>query len=109
MTLEILPERSGQGVARGRLSGQRLQDDPIQVAAQRAAETLRARDHRGPIRVVCGEPVAPYDRPPLSKELRAEPFRPAEWYALNEVELLLAHSPAHGFITDLKADALAVS
>ena len=26
-----------------------------------------------------------------------------------EVELLLAHSPAHGFITDLKADALALS
>jgi uncharacterized protein YcsI (UPF0317 family) len=25
------------------------------------------------------------------------------------VELLLAHSPAHGFVTDLKADALAVS
>ena len=48
------------------------------LAAQRAAETLRARDHRGPIRVVCGEPVAPYDRPPLSKELRAEPFRPPD-------------------------------
>ena len=59
------------------------------LAAQRAAETLRARDHRGPIRVVCGEPVAPYDRPPLSKELRAEPFRPAAWYAEHDVELLL--------------------
>ena len=59
------------------------------LAAQRAVETLRARDHSGPIRVVCGEPIAPYDRPPLSKELRAEPFRPAEWYAENEVELLL--------------------
>jgi 3-phenylpropionate/trans-cinnamate dioxygenase ferredoxin reductase subunit len=59
------------------------------LAAQRAAETLRARDHRGPIRVVCGEPVAPYDRPPLSKELRAEPFRPAGWYEEQDVELLL--------------------
>jgi 3-phenylpropionate/trans-cinnamate dioxygenase ferredoxin reductase component len=59
------------------------------LAAQRAVETLRARDHRGPIRVVCGEPVAPYDRPPLSKELRAEPFRPPEWYAENDIELLL--------------------
>ena len=59
------------------------------LAAQRAAETLRARDHRGPIRVVCGEPIAPYDRPPLSKELRAEPFRPAGWYAEQDVELLL--------------------
>jgi 3-phenylpropionate/trans-cinnamate dioxygenase ferredoxin reductase subunit len=59
------------------------------LAAQRAAETLRARDHRGPIRVVCGEPIAPYDRPPLSKELRAEPFRPPGWYEEQDVELLL--------------------
>jgi 3-phenylpropionate/trans-cinnamate dioxygenase ferredoxin reductase subunit len=64
------------------------------LAAQRAAETLRARDHRGPIRVVCGEPVAPYDRPPLSKELRAEPFRPVEWYAEHDVELLLGRHAA---------------
>ena len=64
------------------------------LAAQRAAETLRARDHRGPIRVVCGEPVAPYDRPPLSKELRAEPFRPLDWYASNDVELLLGRRAA---------------
>jgi 3-phenylpropionate/trans-cinnamate dioxygenase ferredoxin reductase component len=64
------------------------------LAAQRAAETLRARDHRGPIRVVCGEPVAPYDRPPLSKELRAEPFRPAGWYAEQDVELLLGRRAA---------------
>ena len=64
------------------------------LAAQRAVETLRARDHRGPIRVVCGEPVTPYDRPPLSKELRAEPFRPDEWYAENDVELLLGRRAA---------------
>jgi NADPH-dependent 2,4-dienoyl-CoA reductase/sulfur reductase-like enzyme len=64
------------------------------LAAQRAAETLRARDHRGPIRVVCGEPVAPYDRPPLSKELRAEPFRPPAWYEEQEVELLLGRRAA---------------
>jgi len=64
------------------------------LAAQRAAETLRARDHRGPIRVVCGEPVAPYDRPPLSKELTAEPFRPPEWYAEQDVELLLGRRAA---------------
>ena len=62
------------------------------LAAQRAAETLRARDHRGPIRVVCGEPVAPYDRPPLSKELSATAFRPPEWYAERDVELLLGRS-----------------
>jgi len=64
------------------------------LAAQRAAETLRARDHHGPIRVVCGEAEPPYDRPPLSKELTAAPFRPPEWYAERDVELLLGRRAA---------------
>jgi 3-phenylpropionate/trans-cinnamate dioxygenase ferredoxin reductase component len=64
------------------------------LAAQRAAETLRARDHHGPIRVVCGEAEPPYDRPPLSKELTAEPFRPPGWYAERDVELLLGRRAA---------------
>ena len=64
------------------------------LAAQRAAETLRARDHRGPIRVLCGEPEPPYDRPPLSKELSATPFRPADWYAEHDVNLLLGRRAA---------------
>jgi 3-phenylpropionate/trans-cinnamate dioxygenase ferredoxin reductase component len=64
------------------------------LAAQRAAETLRARDHHGPIRVVCGEPEPPYDRPPLSKELAAAPFRPPDWYAERDVELLLGRRAA---------------
>jgi 3-phenylpropionate/trans-cinnamate dioxygenase ferredoxin reductase component len=69
------------------------------LAAQRAAETLRARGHHGPVRVVCAEPVAPYDRPPLSKELLAtgdgDPsFRPAFWYAEHDVELLLGRRAA---------------
>ena len=41
------------------------------LAAQRFSETLRARDWSGPIRMVCAEPLRPYDRPPLSKELLA--------------------------------------
>jgi 3-phenylpropionate/trans-cinnamate dioxygenase ferredoxin reductase component len=69
------------------------------LAAQRAAETLRARGHSGPIRIVCGEPVTPYDRPPLSKELlagggSAPAFRPPDWYPSNSVELLLGRSAA---------------
>ena len=69
------------------------------LAAQRAAETLRARGHHGPVRVVCAEPVAPYDRPPLSKDLLAtgagEPLlRPAAWYSEQEVELLLGRRAA---------------
>ena len=66
------------------------------LAAQRCCETLRARGYEGRITVVCSEPVRPYDRPPLSKELLAGTlpgdqvhFRPAGWYADHEVELLV--------------------
>jgi NADPH-dependent 2,4-dienoyl-CoA reductase/sulfur reductase-like enzyme len=66
------------------------------LAAQRCCETLRARGYDGRIAVVCAEPVRPYDRPPLSKELLAGSlpgeqvhFRPAGWYADNEVDLLV--------------------
>ncbi len=48
------------------------------LAAQRAAEALRAAGHEGSIRMVCEEPHAPYDRPPLSKELLAGTMRPGE-------------------------------
>ncbi len=66
------------------------------LAAQRCAETLRSRGYEAPIRIVCGEAEAPYDRPPLSKsvlrgELEADAlrFRDPGWYAENAVELLL--------------------
>lgn len=66
------------------------------LAAQRACEALRAAGHDGPIRMICEEPVAPYDRPPLSKELLAGTaqaddlaLRPAAWHSDNDVELLL--------------------
>jgi len=67
------------------------------LASQRAAETLRRRGYEGPVRMVCAEPEPPYDRPPLSKQVLAGTasedsvaFRAPEWYAENEVELLLA-------------------
>lgn len=66
------------------------------LAAQRCAETLRSRGYDGPIRIVCAEAEAPYDRPPLSKGILAGDvsgeevrFRPADWYADNDVELIL--------------------
>jgi NADPH-dependent 2,4-dienoyl-CoA reductase/sulfur reductase-like enzyme len=66
------------------------------LAAQRCAETLRARGYEAPVRLVCAEDEAPYDRPPLSKgilagELDVEEvrFRAPDWYADNEVELIL--------------------
>jgi 3-phenylpropionate/trans-cinnamate dioxygenase ferredoxin reductase subunit len=65
------------------------------LAAQRAAETLRRNDFREPIRVIAGEPLAPYDRPPLSKEYlagaiddQALRFRPDDWYAAHDVDLV---------------------
>ena len=69
------------------------------LAAQRAAETLRARGHDGPIRIVCAEAERPYDRPPLSKGLLAgaplDPaFRPADWYAEHGIDLLLGERAA---------------
>jgi 3-phenylpropionate/trans-cinnamate dioxygenase ferredoxin reductase component len=66
------------------------------LAGQRFAETLRRQGFDGPLLMVCAEPVAPYDRPPLSKELLAG-VRSAEslrlrddaWYRDNDVELRL--------------------
>ena len=66
------------------------------LAGQRCAETLRRAGYEGRVRMLCGEPHAPYDRPPLSKAVLASPeaedrlgLRPASWYADHGVELLL--------------------
>ncbi|HEX5900054.1 MAG TPA: FAD-dependent oxidoreductase [Solirubrobacteraceae bacterium] len=66
------------------------------LAAQRCAETLRRAGYEGRVRMVCGEPHAPYDRPPLSKAVLAGSeaddglrLRPASWYGEHAVELLL--------------------
>jgi 3-phenylpropionate/trans-cinnamate dioxygenase ferredoxin reductase component len=81
------------------------------LAAQRCCETLRRLGFDGRIVVLCEEPSPPYDRPPLSKSViagerepadgsrlaaghdrRALSFRPPDWYADNDVELLLGVS-----------------
>jgi len=64
------------------------------LAGQRCCERLRRRGYEGRVRMVCAEPIRPYDRPPLSKELLAGDdqsltFRDEDWYRDNEVELLL--------------------
>jgi NADPH-dependent 2,4-dienoyl-CoA reductase/sulfur reductase-like enzyme len=43
------------------------------LAGLRAAEQLRAAGHEGPITVYSAEPHPPYNRPPLSKEVLADP------------------------------------
>lgn len=66
------------------------------LAAQRSAETLRRLGYDGSLHMVCAEPTAPYDRPPLSKELLAGERAPASlrlrddnWYRHNGVDLHL--------------------
>ncbi|MBS1676179.1 MAG: FAD-dependent oxidoreductase [Actinobacteria bacterium] len=71
------------------------------LAGQRAAETLRRRGYEGPLRICGAEPVAPYDRPPLSKRVLAGEmadedlaYRPRDWYRDHEVELVLGDRAA---------------
>ena len=71
------------------------------LAAQRAAETLRRNGYDGRLQMVSEERVAPYDRPPLSKEFLAGErdhstlrFRPDQWYDDHDVELVLGVSAA---------------
>lgn len=67
------------------------------LAAQRAADGLRAGGYDGTVTLLCAEPQRPYDRPPLSKGyLRGQQplenmyYRPPEWYAERDIELRLA-------------------
>jgi 3-phenylpropionate/trans-cinnamate dioxygenase ferredoxin reductase subunit len=64
------------------------------LASGNCARWLRESGADGSILLIGREPDFPYNRPPCSKEyLRAEddsgvPFRPLEWYAEQEVEVL---------------------
>ncbi|MBK5231435.1 MAG: FAD-dependent oxidoreductase [Thermoleophilia bacterium] len=66
------------------------------LAAQRCAQTLRKQGFEDPVRIVCAESVAPYDRPPLSKGNLAGSsgakdvsLKPTAWYDENSIELIL--------------------
>ena len=66
-----------------------------QAAASMAAR-LRAKGHDGPLTVIGAEPVAPYQRPPLSKAyllgemgLERLMLRGADWWAENGIDLRL--------------------
>lgn len=64
-------------------------------AAAWACRTLRTEGYEGRLVLVGEEPLAPYERPPLSKELlqgrhtAEKPVLPREWYDANGVELVL--------------------
>lgn len=83
------------------------------LAGQRCAEALRQGGYEGQVRIVGAELHAPYDRPPLSKELLAGEkehaeiaFRPDEWHQEKGVELLLG-DPAIGLDPEKRELALA--
>jgi len=64
------------------------------LAAARTAEQLRRFEYAGAITIVSDEDHLPYDRPPLSKDvLRSETddvtLKPAEFYAENDITMLL--------------------
>jgi NADPH-dependent 2,4-dienoyl-CoA reductase/sulfur reductase-like enzyme len=66
------------------------------LSAARTAEQLRRSEYPGPVTIVSDEDHLPYDRPPLSKEvLRSETddvtLKPAEFYAENDITLLLGN------------------
>jgi 3-phenylpropionate/trans-cinnamate dioxygenase ferredoxin reductase subunit len=65
------------------------------VASVRCARALRKEGFDGRITLVGDEPVAPYNRPPLSKELLRDDLpddlvlaEPARWYERRDVKLL---------------------
>ncbi|ORB27625.1 NAD(P)/FAD-dependent oxidoreductase [Mycolicibacterium parafortuitum] len=81
------------------------------LAAARTAEQLRRAEYPGAITIVSDEDHLPYDRPPLSKEvLRAETddvtLKPAEFYAENNITVLLGNG-AKSVDTDSRTLTLA--
>jgi 3-phenylpropionate/trans-cinnamate dioxygenase ferredoxin reductase subunit len=93
------------------------------VAAAATAAALRRRGYDGEIVLVSDEPEAPYERPPLSKDVLAGgdvvPARKPEWYGDNGVELRLgaratsidtaAHVVALADGDDLRYDTLVLA
>lgn len=70
-------------------------------AAAQVADALRRRQYAGPITLVSDEPVAPYQRPPLSKQYLTGQhaddwlaYRPADFYATRSVSLRLGQRVA---------------
>lgn len=63
------------------------------LTAANAVETLREEGFDGPVTVVAAEPLLPYERPPLSKDVlqgaaEFEVLHDAHWYAEREVRVL---------------------
>ena len=68
------------------------------IAGQTVCEAVRERDREVPVTLICAEPHFPYDRVNLSElfapdapaeESSSLQLRPGEWYADNDIELVL--------------------
>ncbi|WLW50395.1 NAD(P)/FAD-dependent oxidoreductase [Streptomyces sp. YU58] len=57
------------------------------AAGLAAAETLRREGHTGPLTLIGDEPTAPYDRPPLSKEILSGAWTPDRLPLRTEADL----------------------
>jgi len=68
------------------------------LAGLRCAQTLRKKGFEGTIRMVCQEPWAPYDRPPLSKAYLTDRTNSID--KENNIELILGRSA-----TELRVDS----
>lgn len=65
------------------------------LAAANAVETFRDEGFEGPLTVVAAEPLLPYERPPLSKEVlqgaaEFEVLHDAQWYDERQVRVVTA-------------------
>ena len=75
------------------------------VAGATAAAKLREEGFDGDLILIGAEPMAPYERPPLSKEyLRGESdhrfVRPPEWYAEHQIDARLGMTAERVNVTD---------
>ena len=67
-------------------------------AGGRAALTLREKGYAGPVTLIGDEPVAPYERPPLSKEMLIDPATSPTWlvpdgaWAAQDIRLITGHA-----------------
>ncbi len=70
------------------------------LCAANAVETLRDEGFTGPLTLVAAEPLLPYERPPLSKDVlqgtaEFEVLHDAQWYAERDTRVITGQ-PAKG-------------
>ena len=78
------------------------------IAGLTVAETLRLKGYNGSIILVSDEASAPYDRPPLSKQVLQgesppdDPLREASWYGNSRIDLVLNDAAVEIFESNVR-------